>query len=200
MTSSPNNRVRRYSPQWMLRAYAQGYFPMAEDRHSPMEWYSANPRGVLPLDGFHVPRRLARTVRQGRFEIRVNTAFGEVMLGCADRPSTWISDDILANYLELHGLGWAHSLETWREERLVGGIYGIALGGAFLAESMFHLERDASNVALVHLVRRLRQRDFRLLDLQIANPHTERFGVVEIDPEEYLKRLRKAMALQRHFD
>jgi len=183
----------------MLRAYAQGYFPMAEDRDGPMDWYTTDPRAILPLEGFHLPRRLARVLRQGRFEPRVNTAFREVILGCADRPSTWISEDIVASYQELHERGWAHSMEAWREGRLAGGLYGVALGGAFLAESMFHRERDASNVALAHLVRRLREREFTLLDVQLANPHTRRFGVVEIPLKAYLERLRAATGLPRSF-
>ena len=143
-------------------------------------WFSPDPRGIIPLDTFHVPARLARIVRSGRFEIRVDTAFESVMRACAERPDdgTWISEDIVQSYLALHRLGLAHSVEAWRRGALVGGLYGVHLGGAFFGESMFHRETDASKVALVALVDRMQRRGFALLDTQWVTPHLEQFGAI----------------------
>ena len=181
-------------PLSVLRAaYVDGWFPMGEQGTRLIEWFSPDPRGVLPLTSFHVPARLGRTLRAGRFEIRVDTAFAEVMAGCAQRDDTWISDVIRETYQALHAAGEAHSVECWREGRLVGGLYGVALGGAFFGESMFHVETDASKVALAALVDRLRARDFALLDLQWVTPHLAQFGAVEIPRKEYLTRLKAAV-------
>lgn len=181
-------------PALLVRAYREGLFPMAlED--GAIGWFSPDPRGILPLETFHVPARLARVVRQGRFEIRLDTQFEAVMRECAaGRPDgSWISDDIVASYAALHRLGLAHSVEVWRDGGLVGGLYGVHLGGAFFGESMFHRETDASKVALVSLVDRLVRRGFTLLDTQWVTAHLGQFGAVEIPREDYLRRLRGAL-------
>jgi leucyl/phenylalanyl-tRNA--protein transferase len=182
-------------PLSVLRAaYVDGWFPMGEKGTRLIEWFSPDPRGVLPLTSFHIPARLGRTLRAGRFEIRVDTAFAEVMARCAERDDTWISDVILETYEALHAAGEAHSVECWRDGRLVGGLYGVALGGAFFGESMFHVETDASKVALAALVDRLRSREFTLLDLQWVTPHLAQFGATEIRRGRYLQLLQQALA------
>lgn len=181
-------------PLDVLRAaYRDGWFPMGERGTRLVEWFSPDPRGVLPLTGLHVPARLGRTLRAGRFEIRVDTAFAAVMQGCAERDDTWISDVIMESYQALHAAGEAHSVECWRDGQLAGGLYGVALGGAFFGESMFHVETDASKVALVALVERLRARNFLLLDLQWVTPHLAQFGAVEIRRGRYLQQLEQAL-------
>ena len=180
-------------PHILLTAYASGYFPMATET-GEIGWFSPDPRGVLPIDGFHVPRRLHRLARQARFEIRIDAAFADVMQACADRDDgSWINLEIIESYTELHRLGVAHSVEAWRGGRLAGGLYGVALGGAFFGESMFHRETGASKVALVALVDRLVARGFRLLDVQWVTPHLASFGAVEISRRTYLRRLRAAL-------
>jgi leucyl/phenylalanyl-tRNA--protein transferase len=186
------------TPELLLRAYAAGIFPMAERRDSAtLMWISPERRGVIPLDAFHVPARLARTVKADRFEVRMDTAFADVMAACAEgtprREQSWINDEILALYGELHALGHAHSVECWREDLLVGGLYGVRLGGAFFGESMFSRERNASKVALVHLVARLIRGGFKLLDAQFLTDHLAQFGAVAISRREYLRRLNKAL-------
>lgn len=165
-------------------------------------WFSPDPRGILPLDTFHVPSRLARVMRHNPFEVSFNRAFESVMRACAVREDdgTWISEDIVQAYSALHRLGLAHSVECWREGQLVGGLYGVHLGGAFFGESMFHRETDASKVALVTLVDRLHRRSFSLLDTQWINPHLVQFGGVEIPRAEYLKRLRSALTKECGFE
>lgn len=186
------------TPRLLVAAYAQGVFPM--DVEGRICWFSPDPRTVIPLDGFHASRSLLRVIRRGEFEVRVNTAFREVMLGCADRSEgTWISDEILDAYCELHRLGLAHSLETWREGELAGGVYGVSLGGAFFGESMFHRRTDASKVALAMLVERLNARGYRLFDVQYTTPHLKRFGAREVPRVEYLERLRAALAIPATF-
>ena len=164
-------------------------------------WFSPDPRGVLPLDTFHVPHRLARVVKHGRFEIRINHSFERVMRACAAREDdgTWISDDIIECYVELHRQGFAHSVEAWTEGTLAGGLYGVHLGAAFFGESMFHRVTDASKVALVALVERLRARGFTLLDIQWKTPHLQQFGAVEIGRVEYLQRLAVALGHEAAF-
>lgn len=181
-------------PALLVRAYREGIFPMALD-DGEIGWFSPDPRAIIPLDAFHVPGRLARVVRSGRFEIRIDTSFEAVMRACGERPGegTWISDEILESYVALHRLGLAHSVETWRDGRLAGGLYGVSLGGAFFGESMFHRETDASKVALVALVDRLRRRGYVLLDTQWTTPHLEQFGTIEIPRSEYLARLDDAL-------
>jgi leucyl/phenylalanyl-tRNA--protein transferase len=159
-------------------------------------WFSPDPRAILPLDEFHVPARLGRLLRQGTFTVRVDTCFERVVRACADRPDdgTWISEEIVESYLALHRLGLAHSVEAWHGDRLAGGLYGVHLGRAFFGESMFHWVANASKVALVALVERLRRRGFLLLDVQWATPHLAQFGVVEISRRAYLRRLNAALA------
>ncbi|MGE5475055.1 MAG: leucyl/phenylalanyl-tRNA--protein transferase [Bacteroidales bacterium] len=182
----------------LLRAYAMGIFPMARSRTDQrLYWIDPDQRGILPLDGFHLPRSLRKTLRRQVFEIRVDTAFEAVMEGCAqathDRPDTWINDEIVRLFVELHHLGMAHSVESWREGRLVGGLYGLSLGSAFFGESMFSRETDASKVALVDLVARLKRAGYRLLDTQFVTEHLCRFGATEIPRHQYLKLLAAAV-------
>lgn len=185
------------TPDLLLRAYASGLFPMADPNEgNRIYWYAPDPRGILPLDGFHVPRNLRRVVRQGRFRVAHDVAFEAVIRACAERSETWISDEIIAAYTALHRLGFAHSVECWREGRLVGGLYGVALRGAFFGESMFHREAEASKVALVHLVAHLRDRGFVLLDTQFTTDHLEQFGAVNIPRTEYERRLAAALHVQ----
>jgi leucyl/phenylalanyl-tRNA---protein transferase len=191
-------RVERLTPEILLAAYARGRFPMAGDRDDPsIHWIEPLRRGVIPLDGFHVPRSLAKTVRRGRFELRVDAAFARVIEACAeptpDRPRTWLNDGLIGLYTTLHRQGHAHSVEAWRGGRLAGGLYGLKLGGAFFGESMFSRERDASKAALVELVARLRAGGFRLLDTQFVTDHLLRFGAVEITRAEYRRRLAAAL-------
>lgn len=166
-------------------------------------WYDPDPRAILPLDQFHVSRSLQRTVQQGRFEVRYNTAFTAVIRACAapapGRQETWISEEIIAAYTELHRSGFAHSVECWLNGKLVGGLYGVAAGGLFAGESMFYKERDASKVALVYLVCRLRQQGFQLLDVQFMTEHLRRFGAIEIPRMEYKLRLARALVVPAQF-
>ena len=181
------------TPDLLVSAYAQGIFPM--DVAGRIEWFSPDPRGILPLEAFHISDNLRRLCARRKFQIRVNTRFRDVMTACADRrEGTWISQEIIAAYTRLHERGLAHSVETWLDDELAGGLYGVALGGAFFGESMFHRVRDASKVALVHLVERLKTRGYMLLDVQFVTPHLRRFGAVEIPRREYLRRLRAALA------
>ena len=187
-------------PALVVRAYREGVFPMAlEDRS--IGWFSPDPRGIIPLDDFYVPSRLARVLRSERFDVAADLAFEDVMRACAaDRDEgTWISDEILECYTALYRLGIAHSVEVRREGRLVGGLYGVHLGGAFFGESMFHRETDASKVALASLVDRLRRRSFALLDVQWLTPHLAQFGAIEIPRPEYLARLQQALARECRF-
>jgi leucyl/phenylalanyl-tRNA---protein transferase len=186
------------TPDILLEAYAAGIFPMAESADDPeLFWVDPTRRGILPLDRFHVPRRLGRVVRRGRFEIRVDSAFEAVVRGCAahseTRPSTWINDEIIRLYGTLARRGAAHSVECWREGELVGGLYGVALGAAFFGESMFSRVTDASKVALVHLAARLRQGGYRLLDTQFLTPHLAQFGAIEISRARYHRLLAEAL-------
>jgi leucyl/phenylalanyl-tRNA--protein transferase len=196
--------MQQITTDLLLRAYAVGLFPMAESRDDPMLfWVDPHFRGILPLDGFHASRRLRRTLRQQRFEVRCDTAFAEVMAACAeatpDRPNTWINQEILAVYVSLFEQGHAHSVEAWRDGKLVGGLYGVSLGGAFFGESMFSRERDASKVALAHLVARLRHGGFTLLDIQFLTDHLARLGAVEVPRVEYKAMLRDALSGQAAF-
>jgi leucyl/phenylalanyl-tRNA--protein transferase len=181
----------------VLLAYASGWFPMADDSDptGQIRWYSPDPRGIIPLDTFHVPRRLARTIRQGTLAVDFDTDFPAVIAACAaDREEgTWITDEIVSTYTALHEHGFAHSVEVRLEGRLVGGLYGVHLRGAFFGESMFHIVSDASKVALAALVERLRTRKFVLLDVQWITPHLEQFGAIEIPRGQYLRRLKKAL-------
>ena len=195
-----SGRKLTLTPEGVLLAYTHGIFPMADERSGEVLWFRPDPRAIIPLDGFHVSRSLARTLRRGLFEIRLDTDFEGVMRGCADRPEgTWISERFVEVYAALHRAGQAHSVEAWREGRLVGGTYGVTLGGAFMAESMFHRETDASKVALAALVARLRDRGFILLDVQYVTLHLESLGAVEITRREYERRLAEALRLDCRF-
>ncbi|MFO0926788.1 MAG: leucyl/phenylalanyl-tRNA--protein transferase [Gemmataceae bacterium] len=177
----------------LLAAYGAGIFPWYSD-DTPILWWSPDPRGIFELDGLHVSRRLARTVRSGRFRFTRDEAFTDVMAGCAEREEgTWITADMLAAYTELHHRGYAHSVEVWQGEVLVGGIYGVTVGGLFAGESMFSRVADASKAALTHLVAHLRDRGYTLFDIQHVNPHTASLGAVEVSRREYLRRLRSAV-------
>jgi leucyl/phenylalanyl-tRNA--protein transferase len=192
------------TPELLLRAYAIGIFPMAEAADDPdLFWVDPERRGILPLEAFHIPKRLRRTVRQARYEIRIDSAFDEVMRGCAephpDRPTTWINEKILSLYGELFRLGHAHSVETWEKDVLVGGLYGVSLGATFFGESMFSRAPDASKVALVHLVARLRVGGYKLCDTQFVTRHLAQFGAIEIPRAAYRRRLAAALRGEAHF-
>lgn len=178
----------------LLEAYRTGIFPWTVD---PLTWWSPDPRAIFELERFHVSKSLAKVIRQDVFQITVDRAFREVMAGCAKpasgRRETWITDEFMEAYTGLHAQGHAHSLECWQGEQLVGGIYGVSLGGLFAGESMFHRESNASKVALYHLVQHLRERSFALFDIQMLTPITRQLGAVAISREEYLKRLAEAV-------
>ncbi len=184
----------------LLHAYSAGVFPMAEHRDDPeVFWVDPKRRGVLPLDAFHISRSLAKRIRNGGFDVTVNRAFAAVVDGCADRAETWINDEIRARYQELHQMGNAHSLEIWKDGELVGGTYGVSLGGAFFGESMFSRCRDASKVALAYLTDRLRQAGYVLCDTQFLTPHLASLGGVEITRARYRAQLREARQLEADF-
>jgi leucyl/phenylalanyl-tRNA--protein transferase len=185
-------------PDLLLQAYRLGVFPMAME-NGEIRWFSPDPRTILPLDGFHVPHGLKRERRGQAIEIRIDTRFDEVIRACAARPDTWINDEIIESYNHLHSLGWAHSVEAWSPNELVGGLYGIAIGGAFFGESMFHRATGASKIALCALVERLRERRFALLDTQWMTPHLQQFGAREISRAMYLHLLNEAAELPRRF-
>jgi leucyl/phenylalanyl-tRNA---protein transferase len=192
------------TPDLLLRAYAGGVFPMAENADDEdIFWVEPKRRGIIPLDGFHIPKSLAKTVRQDRFEVRINTAFADVMAGCAEsrpeRPQTWINPAIRAGYEALHEIGHAHSVECWRDGHLAGGLYGVSLRSAFFGESMFSRQTDASKVALVHLIARLRAGGFLLLDSQFLTDHLAQFGAREISKKDYHQKLQTALKAQSDF-
>jgi leucyl/phenylalanyl-tRNA---protein transferase len=188
----------------LVSAYAGGWFPMAAEP-GEIRWYSPDPRGIIPLESFHVPARLARVLRSGRFQIEIDRSFEAVIRACAEADrddedaGTWIDDEIVESYCALHRAGLAHSVEAWQGGRLAGGVYGVAIGGAFFGESMFHHVTDASKVALAALVDRLRMRGYRLLDVQWVTPHLERFGAIEIPRRRYLKLLEEALTTDVEF-
>ncbi len=194
-------RTGQLTPALILHAYRRGIFPMAINRQGDIGWFSPDPRAIIPLDErFHIPHGLKRAARKNVFEMTTDQAFEDVIRGCATaHGDTWISEEILINYCELHRLGCAHSVEVWQDGELVGGLYGVAIGGAFFGESMFHYVTDASKVALVALVERLRNRRFVLLDTQWTTGHLEQFGTFQIRKSEYLKLLKSALALERTF-
>jgi leucyl/phenylalanyl-tRNA---protein transferase len=182
----------------LLEAYRLGVFPMAME-NGEIRWFSPEPRTILPLDDFHVPHGLKRERRAQSIEIRINTRFADVIRGCAARADTWINDEIIESYTRLHELGSAHSVEAWSANELVGGLYGVTIGGAFFGESMFHRTSGASKIALWALVERLRERRFTLLDTQWLTPHLEQFGAREISRQLYLHLLNEAVDLPRKF-
>ena len=186
-------------PELLLQGYAQGVFPMAHE-DGQIYWHDPHPRTIIPLDTFHISRSLRRTLRRNIFEIRYNSDFNAVIHACATaHGSTWINEDIIEGYTLLNRLGFAHSVESWLNGELVGGLYGIAIGGLFAGESMFHRATDASKVALVYLVRTLQARDFQLLDTQFMTEHLRRFGAVEIPRWEYKQRLAHALKIEAYF-
>ena len=192
------------TPELLLKAYSYGVFPMGEDRNDPsVYWVDPEFRGILPLETFHVPRRLARTVRADKFRTTVDAGFRATIEACAERHrgrlSTWINDDIIENYTALFEMGCAHSVEVWRDGKMVGGLYGVSLGAAFFGESMFSRERDASKVALVRLVAQLKTGGYKLLDTQFITEHLSQFGACEITRDEYHKRLRPAVSQPAEF-
>ncbi len=186
-------------PERLLDAYRHGIFPWPVYEEEPMLWWSPDPRAILPLDGLHISKRLRRTLRLGKFQVTSNQAFSEVLQGCATgigrEGGTWLTGEMQDAYTELHHLGHAHSVEVWHEGQLAGGTYGVAIGGGFAAESMFYRVRDASKVALAHLVAHLDARGYQLLDVQQWTPHTGRLGVVEIPRDDYLEQLALAVEL-----
>jgi leucyl/phenylalanyl-tRNA--protein transferase len=197
--ASRDDVVLEITPQVLLKAYAVGIFPMAESAEDTgLYWIEPEQRGIIPLDDFHVPRRLARTVASRRFEVRIDHDFDAVIAGCAaavsDRPKTWINGRIRKLYGELFEIGACHTVETWRDGRLVGGLYGVVLGAAFFGESMFSRERDASKVALVDLVERLKAGGYKLLDAQFTTSHLKQFGAIDVDRRVYQDMLADAIA------
>jgi leucyl/phenylalanyl-tRNA---protein transferase len=188
------------SPEWLLDAYRHGIFPWPiTDFEAPLAWWSLDPRAVIEFDRFHVSRRLRRTCRGGKFEVTRDVDFAGVIRGCAMSPGrlnqTWLTPEMIDAYIRLHGLGYAHSVEVWHHHELAGGVYGVSIGGMFAAESKFYRVRDASKVALVHLVEHLREAGFTLLDIQQLTPHTARLGAMAIPRDEYLVRLAEALNL-----
>ncbi len=187
------------TPELILNAYCQGIFPMADPDTGEISWYSPDPRGIFPLDAYKPKRSLRNILNRGLFEVRINSDFEAVMRGCAENRETWISEDIIDWYCRIHLLGYAHSVETWYEGRLAGGLYGVSIGGAFFGESMFSRQSNASKVALHYLITRLRAKGFILLDTQFITGHLEWMGAVEIPRKEYLKLLSKAIHLDADF-
>ena len=185
-------------PELLLQGYRLGVFPMAMEDDS-IQWFSPDPRAILPLEDFHVPHALRRLVRKKVFGTTIDNAFSKVIEACAKREDTWINLEIIESYTRLHELGCAHSVEAWKDGRLAGGLYGVAVGGAFFGESMFHHVTDASKIALAALVEHLRARKFALLDTQWLTPHLQQFGGIEISRNHYLRLLDRAVDLPRNF-
>ncbi len=188
----------KLTPELLEACYRAGAFPM-DDGFGRIGFYSSNPRSILELDSLHVSKSLARVIRKGTYEVHVDRDFEAVIRACADRKDTWINAEIIRAFIEFHQAGNAHSVEAYREDELVGGLYGVTLGAAFMGESMFSRMRDASKVCLVYLVERLKDRGYVLLDCQIQNEHLARLGAVEIPGSEYLRRLDQALRLERSF-
>lgn len=189
------------TPELLLQAYRMGVFPMAESADDPeVFWVDPRRRGIFPMGEFHVSRSLARRIRRGGVRITLNRAFAATVRACADREETWINQEIFRLYCELHQLGWAHSLEIWSETRQVGGIYGVAIGGAFFGESMFSHQTDASKIALVYLIDRLRQSGFTLFDTQFVTPHLRSLGAIEIPRRDYRSMLARAQGQSVQLD
>lgn len=192
------------TPELLLQAYRQGIFPMAQTAGDPdIFWVNPEERGVIPLDKFHVPRKLAQSIRRKSFDVTFDQAFPEVIRACASsahgRETTWISNRLIDLYERLHHMGVAHSIECWQAGKLAGGLYGVVVGSAFCGESMFHYQTDASKIALVHLIARLRYGGFSLLDTQFITPHLQQFGALQIPRDQYLAMLQSALAKQADF-
>ena len=192
--------MERFNVRSVVDGYSQGYFLMSEGDGEPIEWYYTNSRTLIPLDHhFRYPKSLQRVINQSRFEVRINSAFEQVVAGCADRETTWISTELRSLYNSLHAAGWAYSFETWQDNQLAGGILGIAIRGVFIGESMFFKIPDGSKVAMVKLVDHLRSQGYSLFDAQLMNPHLERFGAFEIDDDRYQKLLKQALSKSCNF-
>lgn len=196
--------MQKITPEILLHAYAIGVFPMAMSQEDPeLYWFDPDPRTIIPLDNFHVSRRLERTLRQQKFQVTYDTAFTEVMKKCAepapDREETWINDDILKLYTQLHHHGYAHSVETWQDGSLVGGVYGVSIGSLFAGESMFSRVTDASKVALASLLKHLKAQDYQLFDVQYTTDHLKTFGATEISRDDYKERLSHAIEVECNF-
>ena len=190
----------RYNISLIVENYAKGYFLMAEDKDSNVDWYYSKEKTIIPLNGgFRYPKSLQRILNQERFSVAINRDFTGVCFGCANRETTWISDQLIDIYLELNQAGWAYSFETWQDDKLAGGILGIVIGGVFIGESMFYNIPDGSKVAMVKLVEHLIQRKFILFDVQMQNPHLERFGAYNLDKDDYQLLLNRALLLRRRF-
>ena len=186
------------NPEFLLQAYRMGIFPMAMEQ-GEIGWFSPDPRGIIPLESFHQTKSLKRVVASGKFEIRIKSSFSEVIDGCAERDETWIDETVRESYMTLKAGGYAHSVESWSKGELVGGLYGVSIGGAFFGESMFSREANASKVALVALGNHLRKRNFILLDTQWTTPHLRQFGAVDIPKNDYIKQLNEAIRLDVSF-
>ena len=192
--------MERFNVRSVIEGYSQGYFLMSEGDGEPIEWYYTNSRTLMPLDQrFRYPKSLQRVINQNRFEVRIDSAFEQVVDGCADRETTWISKELRSLYSNLHKAGWAHSFETWQDDQLAGGILGIAIRGVFIGESMFFKIPEGSKVAMVKLVEHLRSQGYDLFDAQLMNPHLERFGAFEIDDDSYQALLKKALTKSCNF-
>jgi leucyl/phenylalanyl-tRNA---protein transferase len=194
-----SSHIKTIDPQFLCTAYCNGYFPMADSKTGEINWYSPDPRTIFDLNEFHVPRSLTLTLKKKDFEVCINKRFEEVLRACAEREETWISETIIQSYIQLHQLGLAHSVETWKNDKLVGGLYGVAIRGAFFGESMFSRLQDGSKIALVNLVTRMKERGYTLLDTQYLTPHLEKFGAREIPRSEYMKRLEKSLTITCSF-
>ncbi len=198
--SVPDRRADELlTPDILLDAYRMGFFPMAESRTGPLSWYSPDPRGIIPIVPANIPRSVRKLLREEPFDVRINTAFEQVMRGCAEREETWISEEIIEVYTALFTAGYGHSVEAWQEGELVGGLYGVAIGGAFFGESMFSRVSGASKVALATLMIRLEKAGFSLLDAQFITPHLAQFGAVEVSRAEYLIWLENALEVEAVF-
>jgi leucyl/phenylalanyl-tRNA--protein transferase len=196
---TPQESRHPLDSDFIIAAYRNGYFPMADSRTGVISWYSPDPRAIIPLGAFRISRSLRRLVKKRVFEIKVDTAFQRVIRGCARREDTWISEELISSYIMLHEKGHAHSVESWRGGELVGGLYGLAIAGGFFGESMFSTVSGASKVALVHLVEMLSQRGFKLLDTQFMNEHVRQFGAIEIPRAVYLSNLHDALTVDVAF-
>lgn len=194
-----NEHTPSLDTDFLLLAYCNGYFPMASGREGAIEWYSPDPRAIIPLERFKISRSLRQTIRKKKFDVRFDTSFEAVMRACADRADTWISEDIVQAYIALHRRGFAHSVECWKQEALVGGLYGVSIRGAFFGESMFSRMTDASKVALAFLVEHLHRYRFALLDTQFMTNHLRNLGAIEIPRAEYLQLLSKALDIDTRF-
>ena len=194
-----NKKESALDPDFLLVAYCNGYFPMATSRTGTIEWFSPDPRAIIPLDAFKISRSLQQTIRKKKFDLKIDSAFKTVMQACAERTDTWISEEIIDVYAKLHNQQHAHSVETWCEGELVGGLYGVAIRGAFFGESMFSRMTDASKVALVHLVERLNAGHFTLLDTQYMTEHLRTFGAIDISRSLYLQMLSQALEVRTSF-